>query len=134
MDSITMVLKGIPSGFYNIMSENIHCLSEKKVYMVKQTTWNREHTYSFVEYFFRIFTGKNSYESLITQSLYESIMKDISFKENEFFYQEVYEYLFGKKTIRVLKKYHKENPIPTIVAIGPKEDEEWQYEFQKYHI
>ena len=42
--------------------------------------------------------------------------------------QKIFEYLYGKDTVRVITEDED------IVAIGPEENKEWQYEFQKYHI
>lgn len=133
MKQLSMSLKDIPPGYYLGFVETIYCLSPNKVYMVRQTTIEEDHP--MVKYFFRLPTPKNIYEGLITEQLYNGIIKDISFAPEDIKYQQVYEYLFGKDTIRVVSELDmtltKESNI--IVAIGPEENKEWQYEFQKYH-
>ncbi len=134
MKEISMHLKKVPEGYYSSLSENIYCLSPGKVYMLSQITTS---TTAFkdcatsgavLKYLFRLPTKNHTYEALIPQSLFEGILRDIPFTNDEYHSQKVCEYLFGKDTVRV---FIEDNAI---VAIGPEENKEWQYEFQKYHI
>lgn len=125
MKELTMHLKNIPPGYYTGMSEVIYCISPEKVYMVRQQTLGEM---PMLKYFFRLPTAKKIYEGLITEELYEGIIRDIPFTTNEIKCQKIFEYLFGKDTVRVIVE------DDNIVAIGPEENKEWQYEFQKYHV
>ena len=132
MKEISMRLKEVPDGYYVGLSETVYCISPDKVYMVKQV--NVDNEFETIKYFFRLPTKYNVYEGLITEQLYEGIRRDNYFDTNDIKFQAVYEYIFGKDTIRVISEcslFHKDEKI---VAIGPEENEEWQNEFQRYHI
>lgn len=77
---------------------------------------------------FRIPTKNQTYETLITEQNYEGILRDVSFSLDDIRITSIYEYIFGKYTIRVFVEDNE------IVATGPEECKEWQYEFQKYHV
>lgn len=132
MKEISMRLKEIPDGYYVGLSETVYCIAPDKVYMVKQVNVDRE--FETIKYFFRLPTKCNVYEALITEQLYEGIRRDNYFDTNDIKFQAVYEYIFGKDTIRVISEYNLFHKDEKIVAIGPEENEEWQYEFQKYHV
>ena len=132
MKQVTMYLKEIPSNYYNALIEQSYCLSPDKVYMISQLTLSQSGntSASMLKYLFRLPTKNKTYEALITEQLFEGICKDIPFTTDEIVSQRVYEYLYGKDTIRVFVEDDGEN----ILAIGPEENKEWQYEFQKYHV
>lgn len=125
MKKLTMYLKNIPPGYYAGLSEVIYCISPGKVYMVRQQSLGE---IPMIKYLFRLPTEKKIYEGLITEELYEGVIRDIPFATNEIKCQKIFEYLFGKDTIRVIIEDN------SIIAIGPEENKEWQYEFQKYHV
>lgn len=134
MKILTMYLKEVPEGYYNVLMENSRCLSPDKVYMISQitssTTSSKDCTTSgsILKYFFRLPTKEHTYEALITEQLYEGICRDVKFSPDEIKTYSVFEYLFGKDTVRV---YFEDDYI---IAVGPEENKEWQYEFQKYHV
>lgn len=134
MKNVTMILKEVPENYYNALIEHVYCISPDKVYMVSQLTIsatkheNCVTSGSMLKYLFRLPTKDKVYESLITEQLYEGICRDIPFAPEEIKDQRVYEYLYGKDTIRVISEDDQ------IVAVGPEDNKEWQYEFQKYHI
>lgn len=129
-----MYLKEVPKGYYNSLSENVYCISPNKVYMLSQITTSvtafKDCTTSgsLVKYLFRLPTKDKIYETLIPASLFQGLLMDIPFKDKDYKNQKVYEYLFGKDTVKVFVEDE------TIVAIGPEENKEWQYEFQKLHV
>lgn len=129
-----MILKKVPENYYNALMEHIYCLSPNKVYMVSQLTVsvsqneNCTTSGSMLKYLFRLPAKDKVYESLITEQLYEGICKDIPFTSDEIKDQRIYEYLYGKDTIRVITEDDQ------IIAVGPEDNKEWQYEFQKYHV
>lgn len=125
MKELTMHLKNIPPGYYTGMSEVIYCISPEKVYMVRQQNLGE---IPMIKYLFRLPTARKVYEGLITKELYEGILRDIPFATGDVKCQKIFEYLYGKDTIRVITE------DKDIVAIGPEENKEWQYEFQKYHV
>lgn len=131
MKEISMRLKKIPPGYYAGLSESIYCISPNKVYMVKQKNIDKD--YSSLKYLFRLPTKDNVYESMITEQLWSNILLDNSFNDSEYKFQLVYEYLFGKDTIRVISELDLFGD-EKIIAVGPEENKEWQYEFQKYHV
>lgn len=134
MKNVTMILKEVPENYYNALIEHVLCISPGKVYIVSQltisTTEHRDCTTSglMLKYLFRLPTKNKVYESLITEQLYEGICRDIPFTSEEIKDQRIYEYLYGKDTIRVISEDDQ------IVAVGPEDNKEWQYEFQKYHV
>lgn len=125
MKQLTMRLKEVPPGYYVGISETVYCISPDKVYMVCQQGFGE---IPMIKYLFRLPTPKRVYEGLITKELYEGILRDIPFTPKEIKNQKIFEYLYGKDTIKVIVE---ENDI---FAVGPEESKEWQYEFQKYHI
>ncbi len=125
MKELTMHLKNIPPGYYAGMSEVIYCISPEKVYMVRQQSLGE---IPMIKYLFRLPTVRKVYEGLITEELYEGILRDIPFATGDVKCQKIFEYLYGKDTVRVITEDED------IVAIGPEENKEWQYEFQKYHV
>jgi hypothetical protein len=125
MKELTMHLKNIPPGYYAGMSEVIYCISPEKVYMVRQQNLGE---IPMIKYLFRLPTVRKVYEGLITEELYEGILRDIPFATGDVKCQKIFEYLYGKDTVRVITEDED------IVAIGPEENKEWQYEFQKYHV
>lgn len=125
MKELTMHLKDIPPGYYAGMSEVIYCISPEKVYMVRQQNLGE---IPMIKYLFRLPTVRKVYEGLITEELYEGILRDIPFATGDVKCQKIFEYLYGKDTVRVITEDED------IVAIGPEENKEWQYEFQKYHV
>ena len=125
MKELTMYLKNIPPGYYAGMSEVIYCISPEKVYMVRQQNLGE---IPMIKYLFRLPTVRKVYEGLITEELYEGILRDIPFATGDVKCQKIFEYLYGKDTVRVITEDED------IVAIGPEENKEWQYEFQKYHV
>ena len=125
MKELTMHLKNIPPGYYAGMSEVIYCISPEKVYMVRQQSLGE---IPMIKYLFRLPTVRKVYEGLITEELYEGILRDIPFATGDVKCQKIFEYLCGKDTVRVITEDED------IVAIGPEENKEWQYEFQKYHV
>lgn len=134
MKNVTMILKEVPENYYNALIEHIYCISPDKVYMVSQLTVsttkheNCTTSGSMLKYLFRLPTKNKVYESLITEQLYEGICRDIPFAPGDIKDQRVYEYLYDKDTIRVISEDDQ------IVAVGPENNKEWQYEFQKYHV
>ena len=130
MKKITMYLKDVPRGYYNVLIEQSYCLCPNKVYMINQlnSTEYGETNFSTVKYMFRIPTKNQTYETLITEQNYEGILRDVSFSLDDIRITSIYEYIFGKYTIRVFVEDNE------IVATGPEECKEWQYEFQKYHV
>lgn len=125
MKELAMHLKNIPPGYYAGMSEVIYCISPEKVYMVRQQNLGE---IPMIKYLFRLPTARKVYEGLITEELYEGILRDIPFATGDVKCQKIFEYLYGKDTVRVITE------DKDIIAIGPEENKEWQYEFQKYHI
>lgn len=125
MKELTMHLKNIPPGYYAGISEVIYCISPEKVYMVRQQNLGE---IPMIKYLFRLPTVRKVYEGLITEELYEGILRDIPFTTSDVKCQKIFEYLYGKDTVRVITE------DKDIVAIGPEENKEWQYEFQKYHV
>lgn len=125
MKELAMHLKNIPPGYYAGMSEVIYCISPEKVYMVRQQNLGE---IPMIKYLFRLPTAKKVYEGLITEELYEGILRDIPFATGDVKCQKIFEYLYGKDTVRVITE------DKDIIAIGPEENKEWQYEFQKYHV
>ena len=121
MKELSMHLKEIPPNYYAGFAETIFCISPDKVYMVKQTNLNRRSGY--VKYLFRLPTRTK---------VYEGLLQDIPFNTDEIKNHQIFEYLYGKDTIRVIIETTLDNK-PVIIAIGPEENKEWQYEFQKYH-
>ena len=89
-----------------------------------------ETPFEIVKYFFRLSSKNNVYEALITENLYENILCDSLVNETN--YQSVFEYLWGRDTVKVIVE--ADSFSENIVAIGPEDNKEWQYEFQKYHI
>ena len=131
MKEISMRLKEIPPGYYAGFSESIYCISPDKVYMVRQTNIDKD--YSSLKYLFRLPTKYNVYEAMITKQLWDGILLNNSFSNSDYKSQFIYEYLFGKDTIRVISELDLFGDSK-IIAIGPEENKEWQYEFQKYHV
>lgn len=125
MKELAMHLKNIPPGYYAGMSEVIYCISPEKVYMVRQQNLGE---IPMIKYLFRLPTARKVYEGLITEELYEGILRDIPFATGDVKCQKIFEYLYGKDTVRVITE------DKDIIAIGPEENKEWQYEFQKYHV
>ena len=125
MKELAMHLKNIPPGYYAGMSEVIYCISPEKVYMVRQQNLGE---IPMIKYLFRLPTARKVYEGLITEELYEGILRDIPFATGDVKCQKIFEYLYGKDTVRVITE------DKDIIATGPEENKEWQYEFQKYHI
>lgn len=125
MKELAMHLKNIPPSYYAGMSEVIYCISPEKVYMVRQQNLGE---IPMIKYLFRLPTARKVYEGLITEELYEGILRDIPFATGDVKCQKIFEYLYGKDTVRVITE------DKDIIAIGPEENKEWQYEFQKYHV
>lgn len=132
MKNTAMFLKNVPEGFYTGVSELIYTISPDKVYMVRQIGMNK--TNPMMKFFFRLPTKYNVYEAMITKDLYEGINRDISFNSDEIEERMKYDYLFGKDTVHVFVQYDKTRKKDIIIAMGPAENKEWQYEFQKYHL
>ena len=130
MKELSMHLKEIPPNYYAGFAETIFCISSDKVYMVKQT--NLDQHSGYVKYLFRLPTRTKVYEGMITEQLYKGLLQDIPFNADEIKNHQIFEYLYGKDTIRVTVETTLDNKS-IIVAIGPEENKEWQYEFQKYH-
>lgn len=130
MKELMMHLKTIPEGYYTCLIEQVYELSPNKIYMVSQLNMSQTGNTSgaTLKYFFRLPTKNQVYEGLITEQLFEGICRDIPFKNEDIKDQRIYEYLYGKDTIRVIVENE------SIIAVGPEDNKEWQYEFQKYHV
>lgn len=125
----SMILKELPDGYYQSLTEIIRVLSPGKVYIVKQVAQAvKGGVPAYIKYFFRLPTKEKNYEALITKDFYDNVCRDIHFEDDEIKIQSVAKYLFGKDTITV----YLDNGM--LIATGPDENKEWQYEFQKYHI
>ena len=130
----TILLNEIPEGYYQELDELIYTLSPDKIYMVKQFAFSANDVSSYAKYFFRLPTKDRTYEALITKELYEGICRDIHFEDHEVKLYVIYEYLFGKDTVRVVVETEVGKDKHIIYAVGPVENKDWQIEFQKYHI
>lgn len=118
-------LKTIPDGFYRRIFEVRYKISEN-VYLVKQSSESNDT--SLIKYLMQISINGHNYETLITYNLYDNILSELNTSEIK--HRHIYEYLFGKDTIRVVSE--SDFPKGTIVAIGPDYNKLWQKEFSKY--
>ena len=128
-----MHLKEVPSNFYRSLQEVEYELVPDTLYMtmvIMPPTDKREKVQ--VKYLFRIITGNKVHESMITQQLYEEILADPELMKSKSRTYSKFEYLYGKDTITVYSE--KMNDKELFYAEGPKDNKEWQYDFQKYHI
>ena len=133
MKECSMILKTIPPNYYKGVFETIFCLSPNRVYLVKQVDLKK----NYMKYFFRLPTKFQTYESLVTENFYESVIRNTDFKPEEIISRASYKYLYGKDTITVFSEYetdYKNNISRSIIATGPEENKEWQYDFHKFHI
>ena len=128
-----MHLKEVPSNFYRSLQEVEYELVPDTLYMtmvIMPPTDKREKVQ--VKYLFRIITDSKVHESMITQQLYEEILADPELMKSKSRTYSKFEYLYGKDTITVYSE--KMNDRELFYAEGPKDNKEWQYDFQKYHI
>lgn len=128
-----MYLKEVPSNFYRSLQEVEFELVPDTLYMamVIMLPTNKKENVQ-VKYLFRIVTDSKVHESMITQQLYEEILADSAFMNCKSRTYSKFEYLYGKDTITVYSE--KMNDKELFYAEGPKDNKEWQYDFQKYHI
>lgn len=128
-----MYLKQVPPNFYRSLQEVEFELVPNTLYMVVvvMPPTNREERVQ-VKYLFRIVTNSKVREAMITRQLYEEILADPEFMKCKSRTYSKFEYLYGKDTITVYSE--RINDEDLFYADGPKDNKEWQYDFQKYHI
>ena len=132
MKEVTMILKEVPPMWYLSRHERIIQLGDQ-IELVYAGISDRDTKNKTERYLIRYKTKKDkTIEFDIPWSIFDVIEDEYYEKEKQGY---VYEYMYGKDTVRVFIEFANDQTVnPCTRAVGPEENKEWQYEFQKYHI
>lgn len=125
-----MRLKKIPEGYYKHCIEMAQPICSDLALIFRYQYDDKRHTTGNRQYFIR-YIGSNchDFDIMITEVGFELLSK--AYQQNRSSWCQIYEYIFGKDTVRVFQEDNQEGGYSRI-AIGNKDNLEWQEEFAAY--
>ena len=121
-------LKAIPSGYYANYVETIQKISDSLAVVSHCQIDINTSKYGNFQYFLRCINTRTLFDVMIPRQAYVLLKENIKMKEPNslVIYCNIYEYIYGKDTIKVYEYADK------IEAIGEVNNKEWQEDFKNY--
>ena len=119
-------LKAIPSGYYANYVETVQKISDSLAVVSHCQIDINTSKYGNFQYFLRCINTCTPFDIMIPRQAYVLLKENIKESNSLVIYCNIYEYIYGKDTIKVYEYADK------IEAIGEVNNKEWQEDFKNY--
>lgn len=126
MANMRMKLIDVPIGYYAHYTEVAHEIGTSLALIRRCQNDIETYERGNFQYFLRYINSKSPFDVMIPYQAYTLLRDDLA-KGKSSEYCDIYEYIYGKDTIRVYSYLNYD-----VEAIGEVNNKEWQEAFKKY--